>query len=118
MCYDRMQHLAVSICCQWLGMLLVALVCMQTMLQRMRFYIHTGHGESLSYYGAPSPVPFQGSCQSNKAAPGFWITISLVLVQYLAGRGYTEELHAAILLSVVLLVVIMFVDDTNLPIVR
>ena len=39
MCYDRMQHLAVSICCQRVGVLLTAMICMLSMLQNMQYYL-------------------------------------------------------------------------------
>ena len=89
-CYDRMQHLAVSICCQRLGVPLRAMVCMLSTLQAMRYYLRMGHGESSNYYGGPRLIPFQGGCQGNGAAPGFWIAISIVLVRYLTSRGHAE----------------------------
>ena len=70
-CYDRMQHLVVSICCQRLGVPLMAVICMLSMLQNMRYYLHMGHRESSNYYGGPQLIPFQGGCQGNGAAPGF-----------------------------------------------
>ena len=70
-CYDRMQHSAVSICCQQLGVPLMAITCMLSMLQNMRYFLHMGHGESPTYYSGPQLLPFQGGGQGNGAALGF-----------------------------------------------
>ena len=96
-CYNRMQHAAISMCCQRLGVPMVVMICMLCTLQSMQYFLHTGHGDSSSFYGGPSPIPFQGGCQGNGAAPGFWIAISLVLVLYLKNEDHAEEVVTAIL---------------------
>ena len=117
MYYDRMQHSVVSICCQRLGVPLKAVICMLSTLQNMQYFLHMGHGESSTYYGGPWLIPFQGGDQGNRAAPGFWITISIVLVQFLTSWGHMEALNMAISTLAIMFLVILFMDDMDLPII-
>ena len=95
----------------------MAMMCMLSMLQNMRYYLQMGHGESSTYYGRPRLIPFQGGCQGNGAAPGFWIAISIVLVRYLTSRGHAEALSLTISASAIMFSAILFVDDTDLPVI-
>ena len=114
-CYNRMQHLVVLICCQRLGVPLMAVICMLSTLQNMQYYLHMGHRESSTYYGGPWLIPFQGGYQGNEAAPGFLITISIVLVRYLTGWGHAEAINLAISTSVITFSAILFMDNMDLP---
>ena len=49
--------------------------------------------------------------------PGFWITISIMLVKYLMSRGHIKEICLALSLLAVLLTAILFMDDMDLPII-
>ena len=95
----------------------MAMICMLSMLQNMWYFLHMGHGESSTYYGSPWLIPFQGGGQGNGAAPGFWIAISIVLVQFLTSQGHAEALSMAITTSAIMFLAILFVDDMDLPVI-
>ena len=115
-CYDRMQHAAISMSCQHLGIPVMAMICMLSILQSMRYFLRTGHGDSSTFYGGPIPIPFQGGCQGNGAVPCFWIAISLVLMLYLKNQDQAEVVVAAVSQEMIPYALVMFVDDINLPI--
>ena len=116
-CYNRMQHAAISMCCQRLGVLMVVMICMLSTLQSMWYFLRTGHGDSSSFNGGPSPILFQGGCQGNGAAPGFWNVISLVLVLYLKNQDHAEEVVTVISQERIPCAVVMSMDNTDLPII-
>ena len=95
----------------------MAVICMLSMLQNIQYYLQMGHGESSTYYGGPWLIPFQGGGQGNGAAPGFWITISIVLVRYLTSWGHAEAINFAISASAVMFSAILFMDDMDLPVI-
>ena len=79
-CYDRMQHTGISLSTRRLGVPTPTNTTMLVTLQQMRFFLRTGFGTSSTYFGRQQLTPFQGGCQGNGAAPGFWLAISIVLI--------------------------------------
>ncbi len=81
-CYNRVNHIIISLI--WLVLtngnipaIVASLVCLQT----MKFFQHTGFGESKTFFGGKSYFPYMmGLGQRNKAAPPSWIHLSAVLV--------------------------------------
>ena len=58
---------------------------MLTTIQNMKFFLHTGYGNSTNYAGGESkdvsdPVKTQGMCQENTAAPGAWTVTSIPMI--------------------------------------
>ncbi len=59
---------------QSFGVPALAIESMLTTIQNMKFFLHTGYGDSANYAGGESedaedPVKTQGMCQGNGAAP-------------------------------------------------
>ena len=79
-CYDCMQHTGISLSTRRLGVPLPANTTMLVTLQQMRFFLCTGFGTSSTFFGRQQLTPFQGGCQGNGGAPGFWLAISIVLI--------------------------------------
>ena len=114
-CYDRMVHSVTSICCQRWRVPIWAITSMLTSIQLMKFYIRTGFGDSETYYGGgDGPVPFQGGCQGNGAAPALWLSISAILVMTLKRLGTTTKFRSALSATKTKFIGFLFVDDTDL----
>jgi hypothetical protein len=80
-CYDRVNHIIMSLV--WLGLtgntpaIVATLICLQT----MKFFQRTGFGDSKSYFGGLSYQPYMMVLgQGNRAAPPLWIQLSAVMV--------------------------------------
>ena len=114
-CYDRMQHTGISLSTRRLGVPTPTNTTMLVTLQQMRFFLRTGFGTSSTYFGRQQLTPFQGGCQGNGAAPGFWLAISIVLIRYMKQRGHITTFETAISQELLTIVAFMFVDDTDIP---
>ena len=73
-CYDRVNHIIMSLV--WLVLtgntpaIVAVLICLQT----MKFFQRTGFGDSKTFFGSPSHTPYMmGLGQGNRAAPPSWI---------------------------------------------
>eukprot|EP00957_Ditylum_brightwellii_P119134 9087784-Ditylum_brightwellii.AAC.1 len=96
------------------GMPQHVIVLLLFILRVMSFNIRTGHGDSTNCYGGTWDDPFQTLCQGSGSAPGLWLGASSVLVTFLHDRGHTTEVVATLSGICLLLVALIFVDDTNL----
>ena len=109
-----MHHTGISLACQTLGIPAITVAMMLLTLQQIKYYIKTGHGESEDYYSAEGGDPFQGGCQGNGAAPGYWIAESRILLRFMTDCGHTTTITTAMTLVQMTLVSFMFVDDKEL----
>ena len=93
-CYDRVNHVIMSLV--WLVLtgntptIVATLICLQT----MKFFQRTGFGDSKSFFGGPRHEPYMmGLGQGNRAAPPSWIQLSAVLVNVYKQLGLGTNLH-------------------------
>ena len=114
-CYDRVVHSTASLIFQALGVDLGAAVCMLSDIALMVFHIRTAHGDSTTTFGGNANDPFQGLLQGNGGAPAGWLAVSIFLIFVQKQLGHTLDMTTAISLTVVSLCALMYVDDTDIP---
>jgi hypothetical protein len=92
-CYDRVNHLIMSLV--WLVLtgstpaIVATLICLQT----MKFFQQTGFDDSKSFFGGTRHEPYMmGLGQGNCAAPLSWIQLSTVLVNVYKQLGLGTDL--------------------------
>jgi hypothetical protein len=80
-CYDRVNHIVMSLVWLVLTGNTPAIVAKLSCLQTMKFSQHIGFGDSKSFFRGPHHEPcMMGLGQGNRAAPPSWILLSAVLV--------------------------------------
>lgn len=116
-CYDRISHTVASLCCQRWNVPLAPLVSMFSTIQRMKFHVRTGFGDSDAFYGGvptDGALPFQGVCQGNGGGPAIWLAVSTALVLLLKKWGHQTTIRSSITQVATSFVGLLFVDDTDL----
>ena len=83
-------------------------------LAQMKHYVHTSHGDSITYYTGSNDQPLQGSGQGNGAAGPMWIAISVILLNIIATVPINATLVSAITLTTLTLSAKMYVDDADI----
>ena len=114
-CYDRVNHIVMSLV--WLALtgntaaIVAVLICLQT----MRFFQRTGFGDSKTFFGGPNHTPYMmGLGQGNRAAPPSWIQLSAVLVNVYKQLDLGTDLRDPITDARIHSMGAMFVDDLDL----
>ena len=97
-----------------IGSACITVAMMLLTLQKMKYYIKTGHSESEHYYNAEEGEPFQGGCQGNGVPPGYWLAKSRILLKFMTDHKHTTTITMALSLAQLTLVSFMFVDDKDL----
>jgi hypothetical protein len=83
-------------------------------IQHMRFYLCTGHGESIGFMTAVVGSIIQGLCQGNSAAPAGWLLISAVLIKVYKSLGHGAFFQTPISRESYDTAGVLYVDDINL----
>ena len=117
-CYDRMVHSVGSLAMQSLGIPPHAIKCLSSTVQRMRHFIRTAYGDSDQFYGGNDKDLLQGGGQGNPAAPPMWTAISIVILKILATYEPGVIMVASISLVVTIVTAIMYVDDTDIFVMK
>jgi hypothetical protein len=96
-----------------------AIESMLTTIQNMKFFLHTGYGDSEGYAGGDQndsidPIRTQGMCQGNSASPTVWTVTSIPMIAAHKRKGHGAHLTAKMLEITGHLVNGLFVDDTDL----
>ena len=100
---------------QHLSVLLTPIKITIFTLQNLSHHIHTACGDSESFFRPTLNLPiFQGSAQDNGASGTVWTTISTVIVNMLREESYGVYFVSSITKQLTKLVVITFVDDTDI----
>jgi hypothetical protein len=93
-CYDRVNHIKMSLV--WLVLtgnkpaIVATLICLQT----MKIFQWTCFGDSKSFFGGPRYKPYMmGLGQGDRAAPPSWNQLSVVLVNVYKQLGLATNLH-------------------------
>ena len=114
-CYDRVNHLLMSLV--WFALLrnygVIALELL--ILQTMTFFQRTGFGDSTTYFGGDkAKLPFCGLGQGNKGAPASWLQLSSILVWCFKAANYGCHILDPISGALIYTIGCLFVDDTDL----
>ena len=114
-CYDRVNHLMMSLVWLALGVQRSAIAIILNCLQNMKIFTRTGFGDSTSFFGGPNQaVSFCGLGQGSKAAPASWLQLSTMII-----NAYKRQGHGAIFVDPVTKstsrsIGCVFVDDTDI----
>ena len=114
-CYDRVNHLMMSLVWLALGVQPSVIAIILTCLQNMEIFTRTGFGDSITSFGGKNQlIPFCGLGQGSKGAPASWLQLSTMII-----NSYKSEGHGAIFVDPVSKVVsrsigCVYVDDTDL----
>jgi hypothetical protein len=114
-CYDRVNHIIMSLVWLVLTGNTPAIVAMLICLQTMKFFQRTGFGNSKSSFGGLLYHPYMmGLGQGNCAVPPLWIQLSSVMVNVYKQLGLGTNIHDPITDDIIHSMGAMFIDDLNL----
>ena len=114
-CYDRVNHIMMSLVWLALGVSHSAISIITDCLSNMSIFTRTGFGDSEHCFGGRlQEIPFCGLGQGSKAAPASWIQLSSVII-----HAFKKQVHGAIFCDPVTgdeskSIGCVFVDDTDL----
>jgi hypothetical protein len=115
-CYDRINHIIMSL--EYLVLtngnipaIVASLICLQT----MKFFKRTGFGESKTFFGGASYIPYMmGLGQGNRAAPPSWIQLSAVMVNVFKKLDLGAKVKDLIKDVMIHSMGALYVDDTDM----
>ncbi len=114
-CYDRVNHIIMSLV--WLALtgnapaIVATLICLQT----MKFFQWTGFGNSKSFFGGVLYQPYMmGLGQGNRTAPPSWIQLSSVMINVYKQLRLGTNIHDLITDDIIHSMGPMFVDSLDL----
>jgi hypothetical protein len=118
-CYNLIAHPMASMIFQAFGVPTPAIALQLSTIQRMRFYLCTGYGDSKEYAGgdqddSDDPIRTQGMCQGNGASPAAWLVRSIPLISAHKRKGHGAHFIAPISGLPCHLAGGIFIDDTDL----
>ncbi len=113
-CYDRIAHNIAGVSFRAWGIPQLAINILLKTMEMMRFFLHTGFGESKQSYGGTHEQQLAGYGQGNAAlGPCFTALSSLIVKAYLRD-GYGAQIYSSYYKQLLLLAAFMYVDDTDL----
>lgn len=113
-CYDRIAHVFASLVYQAVSVFITAVMVVLMSIQHMKFYFHTGLGESVGYMTVVLGSIIQGLCQGNTAAPAGWSLISAVQLRACKRFGHGAHFTTAISRTTHKTAGVLYVDDVDL----
>ena len=118
-CYDCIAHPMASMIFQSFGVPTPAITSQLSTIQRMKFFLHTGYGDSKGFAGGnqeneEDPMRTQGMCQGNGASPAAWLVTSIPMISAHKRKGHSAYFIAPISGQSCHLAGGLFVDDTDL----
>ncbi len=117
-CYDRIHHAIMSLVFASMGIPGGAIRAMLQPIQLMKFFLRTGWGESRTHIGGDPLSILHGMCQGNAAAPASWLMLCSYIIEAYKSMGFAYEVDAPISEILVKMMGIVFVDDTDLLILK
>ena len=118
-CYDRINHIIMSLVLLAVVGSAGLVVALLRPIQTMRFFQRTAWGDSSSFMGGRSASrPLHGLCQGNGAAPACWLMLSSLLMHCYQRQGFGSKILSPISGKLIEFMGEMFVDDTDLIIMR
>jgi hypothetical protein len=114
-CYDRINHIVMSLLLQVIVGKTGAVDAMLTPIQSMKFFQRTGRGDSNTHMGVRSESnPLQGLCQGNSCASACWLMlISLIMACY-KKAGYRSSIVSPMSGVSIEFMGKIYVDDSDL----
>jgi hypothetical protein len=76
-CYDRIAHATVLLVFRAFGVPKLAIGSMLGVIENMKFFLHTGFGDSKRFASSGVSVKVQGLTQGNWASSSGWAVISI-----------------------------------------
>ena len=115
-CFYQMALAIGSLCFQHLKVLQSAIKTLMTTLRKKKtqHYIRTAHRDLETFYSGLFDKLFQGGGQGNGAAGPMWIAISIILINIIQKIGIGAKFVSAMLIFAMKVIVIMYIDDTDL----
>jgi hypothetical protein len=113
-CYDRIAHTIASLVFQAFGVLLLASESMLTTIQEMKFFLHTGFGDSTDFASSTLLIKTQGLCQGNGASPAGRAVVSICIISAHKKKGHGTHFTCPITKLKSHIAGIIYVDDTDL----
>ncbi len=118
-CCDRISHPMASMIFQAFGVPTPAMVSKLLTIQRMKFFLCTGYGDSVGYArgdqdNVEDPIRTQVMCQGNGASTAVWLVTSIPMIKAHRWKGHGAHFIALISELLCHLIGGLFVDDTNL----
>ena len=115
-CYNRIHHIIVFIVLfvitGWAGAIIVSLL---VPIQTMKFYQHTGLGDSITFMrGSLLTLLLQGLCQGNHMAPTGWAMSVAVLIHCYKYKGLGASIGTPMSGWIIEFIRTMFVDNIDL----
>ena len=93
----------------------LAIESMLSAIENMKFFLQTGFGDSKRFASGGVPVKVQRLTQGNGASPAGWAVISIVILRAHGKKGHGATLLCPITCCSANILVIIYVDDTDLP---
>ncbi|KAL3760545.1 hypothetical protein ACHAWU_009506 [Discostella pseudostelligera] len=114
-CYDRVNHIMMSLVWTALGVSQTAISIIVDCLSNMTIYTRTGFGDLTSSFGGRDQlIPFCGLGQGSKAAPASWIQLSSIIINSFRSRGLGACFRDPITQDDFSSIGCVYVDDTDL----
>jgi hypothetical protein len=114
-CYDRINHIIMSLFLLAIGGNEGSINAMMTPIQQMRFYQRTGRGDSNTLMsGRSGENPLQELCQGNGAAPACWLMLSSLMMSVYRKGNHVSSLVSPITGDAIEFMGEIYVDDTDL----
>jgi hypothetical protein len=95
-CYDRIAHAMASLIFQAFGVPLTAVETMLGAIENMKFFLHTGFGNSKSFAGSGISMKTQGLMQGNGTSPAGWAVISICILGAHGKKGHGAKFYCPI----------------------
>ncbi len=113
-CYNRIAHAMVSLVFQSCGVPIKAVESILGMIENMKFFLWTGFGDSMSFAGGGISIKTQGIYQGNGSSLAGWVVISICILHAHGRKGHGAKFVCPITKLEKHLLVILYVDDTDL----
>ncbi len=113
-CYDRIVHAMASLIFQAFGVPTTAIESMLGAIENMKFFLHTGFGDSATFSGSGISIKTQGLCQGNGAELVGWAVISICIIGAHKKKGHGAKFLCPITQRQHHLLAILYINNTNL----
>ena len=114
-CYDRVNHLIMSLVWLALGVQRSAIAIILNCLQNMKLFTRTGFGDSSSFIGGhDQQIPFCGLGQGSKAAPASWLQLSTMIINAYRAQGHGATFEDPVTKTLSKSIGCVYVDDTDI----
>jgi hypothetical protein len=112
--YDRIAHAIVSMVYEAFGITSTTVEAMLTTIQEMKFFLHTGFGDSTNFASSKFEIKIQGLCLGNRAPPAGWEVVSICIINAHKKRGHGTHFICPITQLRSHIVGVIYVNHTDL----